>query len=41
MVDKDAKLREIKRHNTQLQSKIKLLEDEMENLHEKIDSTLK
>ncbi len=41
MVDKDAKMREMKRQNTQLQSKIKLLEDEMENLHEKIDSTLK
>ena len=41
MIDKDAKMRELKRQNVQLQSKIKLLEDEMENLHEKIDSTLK
>jgi hypothetical protein len=41
MVDKDAKIREMKRQNILLQSKIKLLEDEMDNLHEKIDSTLK
>lgn len=41
MVDKDAKMREMKRQNAQLQSKIKLLEDEMESLHDKIDTTLK
>lgn len=41
MVDKDAKMRDMKRQNVLLQSKIKLLEEEMENLHEKIDFTLK
>lgn len=41
MVDKDSKMRDMKRQNSLLQSKIKLLEDEVDNLHEKIDSTLK
>jgi len=41
MVDKDAKMRDMKRQNFLLSSKIKLLEEEMENLHEKIDHTLK
>lgn len=41
MVDKDAKMRDMKRQNVLLNSKIKLLEEEMENLHEKIDHTLK
>jgi hypothetical protein len=41
MVDKDAKIRDVKRQNVLLNSKIKLLEEEMENLHEKIDHTLK
>lgn len=41
MIDKDAKMRDMKRQNGLLQSKIKLFEEEMENLHEKIDHTLK
>lgn len=41
MADKETKMREIKRQNLTLQSKIKLLEEEMESLHERIDLTAK
>lgn len=41
MADKESKMREMKRQNLQLKSKIKFLEEETENLNDKIDSTLK
>lgn len=41
MADKETKIRELKRQNYQLQSKIKLLEEEADSLNEKIDQTLK
>ncbi|CAF1406211.1 unnamed protein product [Adineta steineri] len=41
MVDKDAKVREMRRENLLLTSKIQLLEDQMENLNERVDRTLR
>ena len=41
MVDKDAKVREMRRENLLLSSKIQLLEDQMENLNERVDKTLR
>jgi hypothetical protein len=41
MVDKDAKVREMRRENQLLTSKIQLLEDQMENLNERVDRTLR
>jgi hypothetical protein len=41
MVDKDAKVREMRRENLLLTSKIQLLEDQMENLNERVDKTLR
>ena len=41
MVDKDAKVREMRRENLLLTSKIQLLEDQMENLNERVDQTLR
>ncbi len=41
MVDKDAKEREMRRENLLLTSKIQLLENQMENLNERVDRTLR
>ena len=41
MVDKDAKVREMRRENLLLTSKIQLLEDQMENLNDRVDRTLR
>jgi predicted nuclease with TOPRIM domain len=41
MIDKDAKVREMRRENLLLISKIQLLENEMENLNDRIDRTLR
>ena len=41
MVDKDAKVREMRRENLLLTSKIQLLEDQMENLNERVDRKLR
>lgn len=41
MSDKDSKIREMKRQNLHLTSRIKYLEEEIENLNEKINQTLK
>lgn len=41
MVDKDAKVREMRRENLLLTSKIQLLENQMENLNERVDRTLR
>ena len=41
MIDKDAKVREMRRENLLLTSKIQLLENQMENLNERVDRTLR
>lgn len=41
VADKDIKLRELKRLNHSLNSKIKLLEEEMESLNDRVELTLK
>jgi predicted RNase H-like nuclease (RuvC/YqgF family) len=41
MVDKDAKVREMRRENLLLTSKIQLLEDQMESLNDRVDRTLR
>ncbi|CAF0938246.1 unnamed protein product [Didymodactylos carnosus] len=41
MVDKDAKVREMRRENLLLTSKIQVLEDQMENLNDRVDRTLR
>lgn len=41
MIDKDAKVREMRRENLLLTSKIQLLENQMENLNERVDQTLR
>jgi hypothetical protein len=41
MIDKDAKVREMRRENLLLTSKIQLLENQMENLNERIERTLR
>ena len=41
MVDKDAKVREMRRENHLLTSKIQLLEEQMENLNDRVDRTLR
>lgn len=41
MVDKDAKVREMRRENLLLTSKIQLLEDQMENLNDRVDRKLR
>jgi hypothetical protein len=41
MVDKDAKVREMRRENLLLTSKIQLLENQMENLNDRVDRTLR
>lgn len=40
MVDKDAKVREMRRENLLLLSKIQLLENQMEGLNDRVDRTL-
>ena len=40
MVDKDAKVREMRRENLLLTSKIQLLEDQMENLNDRVDQNI-
>jgi hypothetical protein len=41
MIDKDAKVREMRRENLLLTSKIQLLETQMENLNDRVDRTLR
>src|SRR3984957_15979669 len=41
MIDKDAKVREMRRENLLLTSKIQLLENQMENLNDRVDRTLR
>jgi hypothetical protein len=41
MIDRDAKIREMRRENLLLTSKIQLLENQMENLNERVDRTLR
>lgn len=41
MIDKDAKVREVRRENVLLTSKIQLLENQMENLNDRVDQTLR
>jgi len=41
MIDKDAKVREMRRENLLLTSKIQLLENQMENLNERVERTLR
>jgi len=41
MIDKDAKVREMRRDNLLLTSKIQLLENQMETLNERVDRTLR
>ena len=41
MVDKDAKVREMRRENLLLTSKIQLLENQMESLNDRVDQTLR
>ncbi|CAF1029279.1 unnamed protein product, partial [Rotaria sordida] len=41
MLDKDAKVREMRRENLLLTSKIQLLENQMENLNDRVDRTLR
>jgi molecular chaperone GrpE (heat shock protein) len=41
MIDKDAKVREMRRENLLLTSKIQLLEKQMENLNDRVDRTLR
>jgi hypothetical protein len=41
MIDKDAKVREMRRENLLLISKIQLLENQMENLNDRVDRTLR
>ncbi len=41
MIDKDAKVREMRRENLLLTSKIQLLENQMENLTERVERTLR
>ena len=40
-IDKDSKIREMKRQNMLLQSKIKILEEELDSLRDKIEVTVK
>lgn len=41
MIDKDAKVREMRRENLLLTSKIQLLENQMETLNDRVDRTLR
>ena len=41
MVEKDAKVREMRRENLLLLSKIQLLENQMEGLNDRVDRTLR
>lgn len=41
MIDKDAKVREMRRENLLLISKIQLLENQMESLNDRVDRTLR
>lgn len=41
MLDKDAKVREMRRENHLLISKIQLLENQMEHLNDRVDRTLR
>ena len=41
MIDKDAKVREMRRENLLLTSKIQLLENQMESLNDRVDQTLR
>lgn len=41
MLDKDAKVREVRRENILLLSKIQLLENQMEKLNDRVDRTLR
>ena len=41
MMDKDAKVREMRRENLLLTSKIQLLESQVENLNDRVDRTLR
>jgi hypothetical protein len=41
MIEKDAKVREMRRENLLLSSKIQLLENQMESLNDRVDRTLR